>query len=291
MRISRWDRRTGRGSSNAISSERARVKTQLEDLTYVEFRERLKDDPVVIIPLGSQEEQGASAPMGDFMLAKELARRVAAKTGAVAAPTLPFGYADYFRPVAGGVQLSADTFKSLLRDILDNFLGHDLTKLLIFNGHTGNSPLIDQVVRSVKRETGVVVPWINIWRVLPDSVWRQAHGEHAARARGHGADPVSSAYLHLFPDLYRPDLAEAAVVGGELIGLKTANLQGLVFAGLEVNAPVDITDHSRNGIVSGDATLASVEAGRLFADYIVEYTARLVAHLQTIRQTPAAKPR
>jgi len=267
------------------------MKAQLEDLTYVEFRERLKDDPVVIVPLGSQEEQGPSAPMGDFMLAKELARRVAERTGAVAAPTVPFGYADYFRPIAGGVQLSADTFKHLLRDILDNFLAHGLTKLLIFNGHTGNSPLIDQVVRTVKRETGVVIPWINIWRALPDSLWHKAHGDRASRARGHGADPLSSAYLHLFPELYRDDLAEAATAGGALIGLKTAHLQGLVFQGLEVNAPVDITDHTRNGIVAGDATLASAEAGRLFSDYIVERTAELVGYLKTVQQPLQSKSR
>src|SRR5262245_38141313 len=260
------------------------MKSQLEDLTFAEFHERLKDDPVILVPLGSQEEQGASAPMGDFMLAKELARRVAERTGAVAAPTVPFGYADYFRPVAGGVQLTADTFKCLLRDILDNFLAHGLTKLLVFNGHTGNSPLIDQVVRSVKGETGVVIPWINIWRVIPDSVWRAAHGDKAPLARGHGADPVSSAYLHLFPGLYRSDLAASAGRGGELIGLKTANLQGLVFEGLEVNAPVDITDHATDGIVSGDARLASPEAGKLFADYIIERSAALVEHLKTIRQ-------
>jgi creatinine amidohydrolase len=261
------------------------MKTQLEELTYVEFRERLEGDPVILVPLGSQEEQGATAPMGDFMLAKELARRVAEKTGAIAAPTVPFGYADYFRPVPGGVQLTADTFKRLLRDILDNFLAHGLTKLLIFNGHTGNSPLIDQVVRTVRRETGIVVPWINIWRILPDSIWREAHGANASRARGHGADPVSSAYLHLLPELYRRDLAAAAAVGGELLGLKTANLQGLVFEGLEVNAPVDITDHTKNGIVSGDASLATPEAGRLFSDYIVDRAAALVDHLKTIRQT------
>jgi creatinine amidohydrolase len=261
------------------------MKSQLEELTYVEFRERLEGDPVILVPLGSQEEQGASAPMGDFMLAKELARRVAGRTGAIAAPTVPFGYADYFRPVPGGVQLTAETFKRLLRDILDNFLAHGLTKLLIFNGHTGNSPLIDQVVRTVRRETGIVVPWINIWRILPDSVWREAHGANASRARGHGADPVSSAYLHLLPGLYRHDLAAAAAAGGELLGLKTANLQGLVFEGLEVNAPVDITDHTKNGIVSGDACLATPEAGRLFSDYIVERAAALVEHLKTIRQT------
>jgi creatinine amidohydrolase len=267
------------------------MKSQLEDLTFVEFRERLKDDPLIIVPLGSQEEQGPSAPMGDFMLTKALARRVAEQTGAIAAPVIPFGYADFFRAIPGGVQLSAETFTRLLRDVLDNFIAHGIVKLLVFNGHTGNSALIDQVVRALKRDTGVVVPWINIWRMLPESVWRAAHGADASRARGHGADPVSSAYRYLFPELYRADLAEAAAAGGELIGLKTANLQSVVFDALEVNAPVDITDHTRNGIVAGDASLASAEAGKLFADYIVERSAALVGHLQTMRQTRSAAPR
>ena len=141
----------------------------------------------------------------------------------------------------------------------------------------------------MKRETGVVIPWINIWRIIPDSVWRAAHGANAPLARGHGADPVSSAYLHLFPALYRRDLAAAAEGGGELLGLKTANLQGLAFEGLEVNAPVDITDHSQNGIVSGDARLATPEAGRLFSDYIVERAAALVEHLKTIKTPKTSK--
>ena len=46
-----------------------------------------------------------------------------------------------------------------------------------------------------------------------------------------------------------------------------------------------ITDHTRNGIVSGDATLASAEAGRLFSEYIVERTAKLVDYLKTIKQS------
>lgn len=59
----------------------------------------------------------------------------------------------------------------------------------------------------------------------------------------------------------------------------------VLFEGLEVNAPVDVTDHTRNGIVSGDATLASAEAGRLFSEYIVERTANLVDYLKTIKQS------
>ena len=267
------------------------MKSQLEDFTYVEFRERLADDPLIIIPLGSQEEQGPSGPMGDFMLTKVLARQVAERSGAIAAPVIPFGYGDFFRPIAGGVQLRAETFARLLRDVLDNFVGHGITRLLVFNGHTGNSPLIDQVVREVRRDTGIVVPWINIWRMLPESVWREAHGKNATRARGHGADPVSSAYLHLFPELYRADLAGCNEGGGSLLGFTTANLQSIIVENLEVNAPVDITDHAVDGIVAGDPRLASAEAGRVFARYIVERSVALVGHLQGVRQTRHSRER
>ena len=50
-------------------------KSLLKDLTWVEFAERLRDKPVILIPLGSQEEQGPQAPMGDFMLTERIAAR------------------------------------------------------------------------------------------------------------------------------------------------------------------------------------------------------------------------
>ena len=99
--------------------------------------------------------------MGDFMLAMELARRVAAKTGAVAAPTLPFGYADYFRPVAGGVQLSADTFKSLLQRNLASVLSQ---KYIAVTG--ASFPR--------KRESSVLKSrWIPArrWRDVRNDIW------------------------------------------------------------------------------------------------------------------------
>ncbi len=103
--------------------------------------------------------------MGDYVLTDALAARVAERAGAIAAPTLPFGYADYFRPVPGGIQLTAQTFCLVLRDVLDNFLNHGLKRLVIFNGHSGNAPLIDQVTRRVRRDTQVTVPSINVWRL------------------------------------------------------------------------------------------------------------------------------
>jgi creatinine amidohydrolase/Fe(II)-dependent formamide hydrolase-like protein len=127
------------------------------------------------------------------------------------------------------------------------------------------------------------------WRKLPDSVWRAAHGENAARARGHGADPASSAQLRLFPERYRADLALSAQGDGTSLGFATGSLRAFVIDGLEVNAPIHITDRAANGVVAGDARLAHATAGKLCADYIVESSAAPVRRLQVVRQQRKAR--
>ena len=100
------------------------VQETSSQLTWVEFAERMKENPVILLPFGSQEEQGPQAPMGDYMLTDAIVARVAERTDAIAAPIIPFGYADYFRPIPGGIQLSAETFRALFEDICANFLDH-----------------------------------------------------------------------------------------------------------------------------------------------------------------------
>ena len=43
----------------------------LQDLSHAAFAARIAQDrPVIVLPLGSQEEQGPNAPMGDFVAAE-----------------------------------------------------------------------------------------------------------------------------------------------------------------------------------------------------------------------------
>jgi creatinine amidohydrolase len=256
------------------------MKHLLETMTAPEFRARMTEDPVVLLPLGSVEVQGPCNPMGDFMLAGVLAGRVAERTGAIAAPTLPFGCADYFRDVPGGMQLSAGTFRAVLRDMVCGFLDHKLERLLVFNGHTGNNALINETLREIRRERGVVVPWINIWPMVPASLRKQAHGDNAPRASGHGSDPIGSVYEYLFPALTRRDLAGAPEPAKTLLGLPTGGLTSVDFNGVEVGVPINMVDHC-DLVVGGDPALANAAAGKLFADYIVDTASALVRHLKT----------
>lgn len=261
------------------------MKHFIENMTAPEFRARMAEDPVILLPLGSQEIQGPCNPMGDFQLARMLAGKVAAQTGALVAPVLPFGFADCFSTVPGSVQLSPDTFRSVLRDMLVSFLNHGLNRVLVFNGHTGNSALIDLVSRELRRDLGVLVPWLNIWPMVPQTLREAVHGENSSRAFGHGCDPIGSVYEYLLPDQTRRDLAEAEAYERCLLGLPTSGLTGVRLDEIALNAPLRNTDHC-TWTVKGDPALANAEAGRRFTDYIVEAGVRVVRHLQTL---PAAE--
>lgn len=263
-------------------------KHVLAQMTFREFEQRIPENPVILLPLGSQEEHGPTSPMGDFLLTEALASRVAEGAGAIVAPTTPFGYADYFRPIPGGIQLKAETFCLMLRDYADNFLHHGLDRLVIFNGHSGNAPLIDQVTRQIRRDTGVVVPSINVWRLHTPEVWAEAYGPGGAKAFGHGAEPLASVYTHLLPELMRPDLREAPANGKSFLGFETAGFGAVRFRGVDVAMPLDVTDLTDNGIVNGDPSVTSAEAGRRIADHIVEVSAAFVRSFAEVRAEAAA---
>lgn len=253
------------------------MKHRLGEMTFREFEQRLPENPVILLPLGSIEEHGPASPMGDYMLTDRLAALIAERAGAIAAPTLAFGFAEYFRPIPGGVQLRGDTFRLVLRDIADNFLDHGLTRLVILNGHSGNAPLIDQVARAIRAETGVVVPSVNLWRLQTAEVWQAAYGVPGNQGFGHGAEPVGSVYRHFFPALVREDLAEAPQGGRAFMGFPTAGFAGVRFRGVDIAMPLDVTDLTGNGITGGDPGMASAPAGAIIAEHIVDTVAAFVA--------------
>jgi creatinine amidohydrolase len=257
----------------------SRRKHALKDMTWVEFRERIAEQPVLLLPLGSQEEQGPHAPMGDYMLTERLSQLAAERAGAIAAPVMPFGHADFFRTVPGGIQLRAETFTMILEDMVTAFLDHGIERLVVFNGHSSNAPLIEQTLRRIRRERGVAVAALHIWQILPPAMWKRLHGERAGEARGHGGDPLTSVYLHLFPELMRMDLAATSATH-QAFGLPTDGVRAVLFEGTAVHLPLDVTEICDNGVMSGDPRLASAEIGAEIVEWITGFTARFIEHFR-----------
>ena len=55
-------------------------------------------------------------------------------------PVVPYGVTPYFLAYPGTVSLRVETYVALIRDILDGLAGSGFRRIVIVNGHGGNSP-------------------------------------------------------------------------------------------------------------------------------------------------------
>jgi creatinine amidohydrolase len=259
------------------------MKARLAELAGGEARERLARNPVILLPMGSLEDQGPHAPMGDYLSADAVAERIARAATAsgidtLVAPVLPFGGADYFGTMPGGIALSQTTLRAVIGEMFECLLRHGLTRLVVINGHGGNVAAINDEAQKVYRARQVLIPSLYLWRMayalLPEIRGR----EEAARAAGHGADPLTSVAMHLFPDLVRPDLVPDGPIPCQVMGLPVSNFGTVRFQGIEVAVPVELDEMAPNGVMNADPKLSSAEVGEKLVARLVEIGAAFVAH-------------
>ena len=254
------------------------MKTRLQDMTSAEVAERIAARPVVLIPMGAQETQGPHAPMGDFVLAERLAGLIADAAGAVVAPVLPFGDSEFYRSLPGCVSLRPPTLVAVLTDIAENFLEHGLDRLVFVSGQSSNAPWIDQAARLLRDRHGVFVPTLPLWRLLTPGDLTAIYGAALPGSQGHGGDPITSMFLHFFPDLLRMDLLIPPRRFRQAFGLQTRSISSVEFDGMAVPMPLDMALMSETGNLSGDGGKATAEIGAASAARIVERAAGFVRH-------------
>ncbi len=260
-------------------------KVHMGQITGGEARELYASNPVILLPMGSHEDQGPHAPMGDYLLAEKIAeiaalQATAAGTRTVVAPVLPFGGADFFGPMIGGIAVTPETLTSVIGDMVASLHRNGLTRLIVINGHGGNVGPILEVARKVKREKGFVIPSLYLWRIAYALMPGLYGAELAAKVAGHGADPLTSLGLHLMPEVWRPDLIPAATAlkRDPLLDLPFTGLGTASFDGAEVGLPNDYDDVYTEGVGKGDPRLCSPENGQRLANALSGIVARFAAH-------------
>ncbi|HWO31505.1 MAG TPA: creatininase family protein [Candidatus Acidoferrum sp.] len=258
-------------------------KVRLSELTAVEAREILAKNPVILLPLGSHEDQGPHAPMGDYLLAEHVADQIAERASGrgvetLVAPVIPFGGSNYFGSTPGGIALTQTTLRALLIDVLGCLLRHNLSHLIILNGHDGNVQCIQEVTSEIYRSSGCLIPNIYLWRVAQSLLAEVVGEEKAKRTSGHGADVLTSLAMHFFPERVRWDLIPAPADRLEVMGLPVTGLATVGFEGVNISVPLEVADLAPNGVAGGDPRLCSPETGAALAEKLVELGARFVRH-------------
>jgi len=104
----------------------------------------------VIVPIASIEQHGPHLPvMTDTRLGHEIAVRAARKAYAarptVVTPVVWSGLSEHHMPFGGTLTLSHDTFRRVLRDLVEALVRHGFRDILISNSHGGNRIAMQQI--------------------------------------------------------------------------------------------------------------------------------------------------
>ncbi|RMC37285.1 creatininase family protein [Paracoccus alkanivorans] len=256
-------------------------KIRMAELTSEEARQELTGDAVVLLPMGSLEDQGIHAPMGDYMAADLMAVEIArmARADGVAcfvAPVIPFGGKDYFESSHGGISISHTTLAALLDDMFGCLNRHGIRKLMIINGHGGNVPAITEVALRWRQKAGLFVPSMYLWQVAYGQLPALIGAETAQKTSGHGGDPLTSVGLHFYPDLLRPDLRRPAPAGSEIKGMKISGFSSISYDGANIQVPIEALEATETGAYGCDPSLCSAETGAALVARLASIGAGLV---------------
>ncbi len=260
-------------------------KVHMGLITGGEARDLYPTNPVVLIPVGSHEDQGPHAPMGDYLLAEKLAELIALDackrgTRTVVAPVLAYGGDDFFGPMIGGIHLRRTTAVAVFEDMLTTLARNGMTRVIFINGHGGNAQPIQDVTRAWLKSTGRVVPSLYLWRIGYGLLTTLLGAEASKAVSGHGADPLTSITMHLFPDRVRHDMIpEGKPLKRETtFDLPFLQLGALSFEGHEVGVPFEYDAAYNHGVSKGDPRLCKPETGKILTDQITDVCSRFVVH-------------
>lgn len=162
---------------------------------------------VVLIPVGTLEQNGSACSLGtDTLVAVEVANRVAAETGAVVAPAINYGYSPQFRHFPGTVSLNPDTFRAIVFDVCRNMIENGFTRLLVVNCHFTNEPIIEQALRDVREQLGVLTGTIQPITLAQGASKDLYQGKESTL--GHGSEPIASILRSFVPEAVHLDSAK-----------------------------------------------------------------------------------
>jgi creatinine amidohydrolase len=162
---------------------------RLEDLNWMDVEEYLKREDRLMLILGACEQHAYLSMLTDIKIPLALADAASQQTGVLVAPPLNFGISPYFLDYPGTLSLSVNSIILVVEDIVRSAYRHGFRRILILNGHGGNSPVKNHLHAVNTDLPGLCLNWYDWW--LSHSI--------EAVAIKHNLKPTHANWLEAFP--------------------------------------------------------------------------------------------
>ena len=136
---------------------------RVADMNWMQLADYLAHDDKVVLPLGSTEQHAYLSLMTDAILADRVAVEAAEPLGVPVFPALAYGITPYFLAFPGSLSLRVSTYLAVVRDLLDALAGQGAKRIMLVNGHGGNSPAVSLAGEWMADHPGVTVALHNWW--------------------------------------------------------------------------------------------------------------------------------
>jgi creatinine amidohydrolase len=162
---------------------------RISEMNWMMVEEYLMRDDRCVLPLGSTEQHAYLSLSVDSILAERISAEAAESLGVPVFPAVAYGITPYFRAFPGSITLGVDTYLRVVGDILDAMAEQGFKRILIVNGHGGNTPAQSLVGEWMVDHPGVRIKFHNWWNA--PKTWAQVLG----------IDPVAShaSWMENFP--------------------------------------------------------------------------------------------
>jgi len=114
---------------------------RIADMNWMQVEKYLENDDRCILPVGSVEQHAQLSLCVDAILAERVSVEAAEPLGVPVYPAMPFGLAPYFSAFPGSMSLRVETLLAVFRDLIASVHRSGFRRVLIVNGHGGNSPV------------------------------------------------------------------------------------------------------------------------------------------------------
>jgi creatinine amidohydrolase len=251
------------------------MSRRYEDLTGPEIAERVRPSSILLLPIGAVEQHGPHLPLAvDHVIAHETATAVVGEVGdeldVWQLPTLSVSKSNEHAWSAGTLSYSAETMLAILRDLGRAVASTGCERLVLLNGHGGNTTLLSTALRELRLDVGLKTFLVHP-SVPPAYGGRSTESELGMGI--HGGLHETSVFMHLRPELV--DLSKAGRrVPEALAENRFVKFGGPVMFGWLSN------DFHPDGYI-GDPTGASAELGKELFEANVAHLGEQLAEIAT----------